>query len=337
MNTSHINQTLPPPLPTFPGVRLDPRAIDISATVLISLSIFTNGIAILVIAMNRKIWNITHGILASMFTASLLYETLYALPFNHFLSELAFSAPLFCSLIRGIGLTLMFITTLHHCLICLNRYLNLAYPFTYRQRASYRYALPAIIMVWIIGIITGSIPYYSFRIPVPTNRCIVSIDNEAERIYVNTATSILYFLPLVIMIISYGHLFYVINNKPKVLSLIRSNKVSQSFLEVNKKLIQQTFGILGVYIILWMPYQTIFLLISNYNVSFPLYNAFRMLRLFALFYLVINPLLFIYHISTLRKETMRTFTKRIPSKRTNSHNKVLTTEFIPTITYESNV
>ena len=330
-----IDETFPPPQVIINP--LDSKALDISAVVLISLGIVSNGISILVIAVNRKIWNITHGILASMFTASLLYDTIYALPFFHFYNQIAITAPLFCSLVRGIGLTLMFITTLHHCLICFNRYVSLAHPFKYRLRASYRYAVPLILLVWAAGIITGSAPYYSFRIP-STNRCVVTSlrSPESERVYLNIATGVLYFLPLGIMIISYSHLFYVINHRPKLL-MKRANTVSQSFLEINKKLIQQTCAILGVYIVLWMPYQIIFLLIANRIVSLPLYNAFRVLRLFALSYLVINPLLFMYHLSTLRKENTRNYTKKTKSQYTNGHFTPTSTESKRTTTYESNV
>lgn len=336
MNETSVKQTALPP--ANPGNPLDSQAIEIASAILISLGIATNGIAILIIAIRRKKWNITHGILASMFTASLLYDTVSALPSSLFRVQLSFTAPLFCSLLRGIGLTLIFVTTLHHCLICFNRYLSLAYPFKYRLRASYRYAVPLIVMIWAAGIITGSAPYYTFRIP-STNRCIVTNTNslESERIYLNVATGVLYFLPLGIMIVSYGHLFYVINNKPKLLSLMRVNKVSQSFLELNKKLIQQTCAILGVYIILWMPYQISFILTTNGYFNIDLYYAFQVFQLFASSYLVINPLLFMYHISTLRKGNARISSKKLKSQRSNGHFTPTSIESKRTTTYESNV
>ena len=262
---------------------------------------------LILICRKSKLWSSVYVILASMFSAGVLFGSVYLIP-RFAYGNLQAMGP-YCRLLITFGQASGVIFMLHQCLICLDRYFAVLSPLKYRTYATNKIAFMVIFIIWLIAFLGASIPLMTFH-PIVGKTCNGSTQNvEADTIFTFTLLGALFFLPLIVIILTYAHIIYIFNHRdPLVSSLHQDDSTKLTFLRKNRKLVMNVAVISSVLIVMWCPYVTIVLI---YRVK-PVYSALELMvinivQYLAFSYPAVSPLLYAYNMKSLRREVVRDY------------------------------
>ncbi|XP_054720435.1 melanocortin receptor 5-like [Uloborus diversus] len=147
------------------------------------------------------------------------------------------------------------ISVLHLLALAVNHYIGILRPLHYAHMVTRRTAMVAIVATWFFPLVFfliyfSSVPNDGFQ----SENC--SSYNFLLYSPFRVTTSLMFFVPLLLMSVMYGHMFVVVRQHQKGLLQCPSSRQ----LHKNVKAIITTLLILGTYVLGWMPAVLFFIL-----------------------------------------------------------------------------
>ncbi|EDV21884.1 uncharacterized protein TRIADDRAFT_59539 [Trichoplax adhaerens] len=194
------------------------------------MCIITNAFIFITIVRRKKLRTPANDILQSMFISGFLFGAVYILPKWTNLEYLRW--PIYCSLSGPIGVHFTLIFNFHQCLICIDKLLALRWPLKYRISISHCKMITVIIVIWLVAAFAAFSPLMFFR-PISNVYCIQrSRDMEKEALYLKIIYGLVFFVPLILMVISYtGNIYHW--KSASLLFELRSMSSLISFLNIS--------------------------------------------------------------------------------------------------------
>ncbi|XP_077980446.1 alpha-2Db adrenergic receptor-like [Glandiceps talaboti] len=187
-------------------------------SVITSVSIIGNTLILLAFFTTPRLRRLTNYFYASLAISDLAAGIL-VMPFMASFTTNAywkFGKP-FCIVWLCIDMFVYSTSVYHMCVICLDRFLNVKYPFWYRVRRTRKVILSFIFVAWCLGLLTevpATIFYEHIRgesIVDYTLECDVEwMDNAAITVISFVVTVI---IPFLFVLILYGQIFFIIKNR----------------------------------------------------------------------------------------------------------------------------
>lgn len=276
---------------------------DNSAYAAISvITLFTNITVLILIITERKLHAMSNWILASMFCAGAVFAMAYLLPRWVFFYQWNIYYSYACLVLPMTGSALIINFNLHLALVSLDRYFCVTLPFEYQRPQTRMIVRLAILIVWFISFFIAYVPLFTFLIPSP-GQCIAQLSSRLYHNYICTVFSILFFLPLIILITTYSRIFWIVNNHTQRSQgiIVRSNSTSISAFYRNVRAIKYMIVILGLFVIFWMPYIILFLAwFTTSKITVQTLFLIRAFQYLAFSYPAVNPILYAYFTPCIR-------------------------------------
>ncbi|KAM4602179.1 adenosine receptor A1-like [Polymixia lowei] len=201
-----------------------PRFKDpyIVAELLIALlSVTGNFLVCLAVTRNRKLRTVTNYFLVSLSVADILVGLL-AVPCAvlTYLGRPRHNLPL-CLLLLSILMVLTQSSVLSLVAVAVERYVAILLPFQYQRIMSPRNARLALLLTWILSLLSGSVPLMDWhKQPPDSDYCIFTcVVDMNYMVYFNFFGCFL--VPLVVMFIFYGHIFITIRRQLRRIAVAR--------------------------------------------------------------------------------------------------------------------
>ncbi|KAG8193405.1 hypothetical protein JTE90_009631 [Oedothorax gibbosus] len=147
------------------------------------------------------------------------------------------------------------IIVFHLLALAVNHYIGILRPLHYAATVTRRTAISAIVAMWVIPVVFF-LSYFSLVPDDGFQSEYCSKYNFLLRLPFRVTTSLLFFVPLVLMSGMYGHMFFLVRHHQKGLASTKSSRQ----LHKNVKAIITTLLILGTYVLGWMPAVLYFIL-----------------------------------------------------------------------------
>lgn len=295
-----------------------------------SVSIITNAFLFIIIIRRKKLRTPANDILFSMFICGFLFGAVYVLPKWTNIEYIKW--PIYCSLSSPIGVFFAFLFNLHQCLVCFDKFLALKWPLTYRIAVNHCKMMTVIVVIWIVAGFAAFSPLIFYR-PINDKFCIlISRDFNAESTYLKVVYGLVFFVPLILMVLCYTGIIIIVNSRTQMDKYRNIASLDQTFFSITVKTAKQMAVISGVFVVLWLPFIALSLyLVVNVHVVvhqgswiLPMFEAFRFL---AFAYPAINPILCGYYVTSIRRamrhDVVRKLTvgnKKSSEKHSNSAN-----------------
>ena len=269
--------------------------------------LITNTIMLFIIAISKRLWMPTTLILSTMFFSSILYATLYILPQQ--ILRYYFKITWLCSIFSQFEIAFIMCLNLHLFIISLEKYFAVISPLKYRLYSSrYKHVLMILLMIWLVTIFVTIIPIIMAG-QIDTTKCsLPPLQIVYFLVYFILVTLFFYFLPLMILLITSIKVSLVFK-RGRGLSYYRNKSLSIPRFKRYYQDYRNSLYILCIYVVFVLPYVIALLYESalataNYlgsTISLldqPLYIF--ILRMLALFYVALNPLIMSYYNVTLK-------------------------------------
>ena len=265
----------------------------------------TNASLLLFITFHRKLHNITNFILCSKLLIGFFFGVFYVIP-RQGIPALSHVLVL-CDIIPQVGNGLMVNLNLHVCLISFHRYFFIINTFRYKERATPRNVTIVVGCTWLLSIFIAIIPFFTFR-PINITKCVGITNITAETIYLSTVFIILFLIPLVMLVATYGKILVV------VLSLHHDDiypvgeKLSIIKVKTNRKALIQAAVMIGIFFCLFVPFVigviVFFFALQTGNVG-SLFHVLTATQYPAFCYPTISPILNILFMGDIRVEVIQ--------------------------------
>ncbi|XP_066193199.1 D(1) dopamine receptor-like [Sylvia atricapilla] len=173
----------------------------------------------------------------------------------------------FCDLWVAFDITCCTASILHLCLISLERYWAIASPFLYQRRVTQRVAFVTIGVAWLLSLLISFVPVQlqwhkdreqrGFNGSVEEGSC----DPSLSRTYAISSSLISFYVPVAVMLGTYGRLFLVARRQLRRVSSLerpgsrRPREPSlKNSLKKEAKVLQTLSIIVGVFVCCWLPF-----------------------------------------------------------------------------------
>lgn len=286
------------------GIPFETVQASIVFSFIVGLTVITNaGMLGLIIAV-RKLHTMSNWIMASMFCSGIIFAVLYLLPRWVLYYQGVSEDPIACTVLPFTGIGLIVNLNLHLTLVSLDRYFCVMFPFKYEMKKTRVIAMSSVAACWLISILGAYLPLFTILIVDP-NKCIgLQTANPVHYAYLLTIFSVLFFFPLLVLIVTYTQILLIVNShtqRDKIIS--RRASTPLSVIKRNIRAIKYMAIMIGIFIIFWLPYVILFLLLNSYE-KVPIATAqiIRSFQYLAFSYPAINPLLYGYFTASLRRE-----------------------------------
>ncbi|EDV27025.1 uncharacterized protein TRIADDRAFT_54536 [Trichoplax adhaerens] len=269
------------------------------------LTIVNNAILLCVILFHRNLWKATNVIIISMSTAAILWASLYLIP-RFVRKDVRFNNSIFCTLLPQFYVLFDVAVCLHLCLISYEKYYAILFPFRYIEDITIRSSVIAISISWLIALIAAAAPFWSHRYFLK-GLCVVRniFKEESELAYYLVIYCVVFFLPLVSMLIVYGHIFIIANRHIRKFNIGRQN-VSKRTLVRNVRAARYMAVVVCAFTVMCLPYH-IFFFVHFFRIPLDLTDHMKGLRYLSFSYMFINPVMYGY----LNPEIRKTFVKHV--------------------------
>ncbi|XP_071798561.1 5-hydroxytryptamine receptor 2C-like [Asterias amurensis] len=180
----------------------------------IFVSVVGNLLVCLAIMTERALHSATNYFLFSMAIADLMVALL-VMPIGlvKYLLGVWLLGPTMCNIWVSLDVLCCTSSIMHICTISLDRYLAICNPFTTQHRS--RFQTPGkIIIVWLISITLCS-PIFVLGFVSTSEVLNVEICIMTNRLFAIYGSIIAFFIPLVIVIVTYGRTAYILNKKAR--------------------------------------------------------------------------------------------------------------------------
>ncbi|RDD36364.1 Alpha-2B adrenergic receptor [Trichoplax sp. H2] len=267
----------------------------------------TNTTMLLIIAISKRMWMPTSLILCSMFISSIIYSILYILPQQ--ILRYYFPVTWICSIFSLFEIAFIMCLNLHLFAISFEKYSAVVSPLKYRLYSSrYKHYLIILLVIWLIAVFISILPI-AISGSIDVQRCsLPPLQIVYFIIYLALVTLFLYFLPLMILLVTSVKVGLVFKcgrglryYRSKSLSLTRFKRYYRDY--------RNNLYLLCIYVVFVLPYiiallhQSIIASQQYWGMTIsqidPSLHVF-ILRMIALFYVALNPLIMSYYNVTLK-------------------------------------
>ncbi|EDV20110.1 uncharacterized protein TRIADDRAFT_61508 [Trichoplax adhaerens] len=256
-----------------------------------------NSILLVFIALQKRLRTISNCILISMSLDAILIAVLYLVPRQVLEASTLKKSPLFCNLSLTFGISFFINLNFHMCILSLERYFSVVYPFRYKSLITQRNVIIVLLISWAFSTLAGFIPFmifFNLSNQVCTNR---SNDELAETIYYYIVFIILFYIPLIIIIATYTRIVWIVRTMNRNHLRTKNSIITE---KKNKKALLQVSIIVGIFCLCWIPYTTYYLILRLDMNDF-LISIWRPLQILAFSNPAISPLLFAYFNADVRE------------------------------------
>ncbi|XP_028574226.2 histamine H2 receptor [Podarcis muralis] len=244
-----------------------PTAIVLA--VLIIGTVFGNVMVCLAVYFNRRLRNLTNCFIVSLAFTDLLLG-LMVLPFSAiyevYSHEWIFSVTL-CNIYISLDVMLCTASILNLFMISLDRYYAITAPLRYNTMVTPKRVAVAMFLIWVVSLMVSFLPIHlAWNTNGSTVQNTQSTDGKQEcKLEVNAGYVLVdglltFYLPLLVMCITYYRIFKIAREQAKRINHTNSCTSIRNALPTVKehKAIVTLAAVMGAFIICWFPYFTVF-------------------------------------------------------------------------------
>ncbi|XP_063498670.1 histamine H2 receptor isoform X3 [Symphalangus syndactylus] len=234
--------------------------ITVVLAVLILITVAGNVVVCLAVGLNRRLRNLTNCFIVSLAITDLLLGLL-VLPFSaiYQLSCKWSFGKVFCNIYTSLDVMLCTASILNLFMISLDRYCAVMDPLRYPVLVTPVRVAISLVLIWVISITLSFLSIHlgwnsrneSSKSNHTTSKCKVQV-NEVYGLVDGLVT---FYLPLLIMCITYYRIFKVARDQAKRINHISSWKAAT--IREHKATVTLA-AVMGAFIICWFPYFTAF-------------------------------------------------------------------------------
>ncbi|KAM6122629.1 histamine H2 receptor [Phoenicopterus ruber ruber] len=242
-------------------------AVGSCLAILIMITLFGNIIVCLAVTLDRRLRSLTNCIIVSLAITDLLLGLL-VLPFSAFYEltkEWPFSSTL-CNIYTSLDVMLCTASILNLFMISLDRYFAVTTPLRYSQLVTPSRVAVGLVVIWTVSLMVSFLPIH---LGWNTNGTVVQNTapncNKECRLEVNSVYGLVdalltFYIPLVIMCITYYQIFKIAREQAKRINHTwshSSNTPMPPMVKEHKATVTLAV-VLGAFIVCWFPYFTVF-------------------------------------------------------------------------------
>ncbi|XP_042310090.1 histamine H2 receptor [Sceloporus undulatus] len=244
--------------------------IGIVLTVLVVVTVCGNVMVCLVVSFNRKLRSLTNCFIVSLAFTDLLLGLL-VLPFSATYEIFSHEWPLgitWCNIYISLDVMLCTASILNLFVISLDRYYAITAPLRYPTVVTPLWAAVAMVLIWVVSLMVSFLPIHlGWNTNDTTIQNTRLVDGKQEcKLEVNTLYVLVdglltFYLPLVVMCITYYRIFKIAREQAKRINYTSCCKTVRHALPTVKehKATVTLAAVMGAFIICWFPYFTVFM------------------------------------------------------------------------------
>ena len=258
-------------------------------------TLLTNVFLFMMIMSCKRLRMTSNYIIASMCFVGILIALLYLLP--RWTIPTFYRNPLLCQILPAIGQGLLLNLNFHVCLVSLERYIIILYPFWHRKYCCKKLLLWIISIVWMLTISFPFIPLMTYQ-PIHQHGCnnYIVLDKVSNLIMYCVYFSVFFFFPVTILISTYTCIFAkIISGQTKF------SKRANIFRRKRKTLCHISI-IVGLFILIWLPFVIAFFVLQLRTKTKQQLEILTITQYVSFSYPAINPLLYTYYTTSIREE-----------------------------------
>ncbi|EDV27336.1 Trace amine-associated receptor 7e [Trichoplax sp. H2] len=271
--------------------------------VISGLTILTNISLLGLIISERKLHTTSNWIMASMFFTGIIFGLFYLLPRWTLYYQWLYKDPIACTVLPLTGIGLIINLNLHLTLVSLDRYLCVMFPIRYKIRKTCLIVMLSVVAVWLLSILSAYLPLVTILIPLPDRCAELTSSNPLHQAYLILIFSVLFFFPLLVLIVTYTQILFIVNNHQRNKIMHQRGSTPISLIKRNIRAIKCMAIMIGIFILFWLPYiVSLFMFFFPGLVTSTAQESVRNLQYLAFSYPAINPLVYAYVTASLRRE-----------------------------------
>ena len=304
MATAEGQDKLSPYLTNNHGLmQIQSTLIEIMWCITGGTTILTNLGILLLMAYHRKLRQPPQApYMISMFVGSFLSAVFYVLP-RHINTKNSpmLLYPFTCSIMPYLGASFLVNLNFHICILTLNRYLSIEFPFRHLHYLSYKATACVLFCLWLLTAAIAALPLMTF---VQYNGSICALNiiakNEnarlSQQIYLSVIFTCLLILPLACFLPCYARIFYIVNVHARRMQGETDSHGHQSSLNRrNIKAAKQIIILVTLFLICYLPFAIGFMILNvrpGLKYTNTEIHLIQLLRFIAFSYAAVNPILF---------------------------------------------
>ncbi len=224
--------------------------------------------------------------------------------------------------------TLLSISTYNLCLLSLEKYFAIVHPILHKQTFSFNKAIIGIVTAWILGIISNLFNTTTSGIRgVICYRMVFWPSKLAQRATGVTNCLLKFFLPLALMLYTYGRILHVLNTKVAP-GQTSTSGAPNKFGKAKRNTVKLLVLVCSCFIFCW-SFNQFFFMAFNLGAPLSLTTPFYQFSVIAVFInSCINPFIYVFKFEEFQKGLRDLFGGCLPKKKrpdTNSDQPVSTT------------
>ena len=225
-----------------PGDVNDPLNIFSFSCLLLIITMTLSGNALVILAFkkNTKIRTVTNYFVVSLAMADILVA-LVSMPIwaAYLMSGVQLKQGLlkvwtFIDILCGVA------SIINLTAISIERYFCITYPLNYHTTMTSRKAITTIIIIWVFSIIMSSLKIILWELPPPKYELVIVIS--------------CFFVPLLIMCISYRYIFKTARFQARQIALLIKGNVKNFLLASEMRATKTIAVVIGAFVICWGPF-----------------------------------------------------------------------------------
>nr|XP_016852849.1 PREDICTED: histamine H2 receptor isoform X1 [Anolis carolinensis]XP_016852850.1 PREDICTED: histamine H2 receptor isoform X1 [Anolis carolinensis]XP_016852851.1 PREDICTED: histamine H2 receptor isoform X1 [Anolis carolinensis]XP_016852852.1 PREDICTED: histamine H2 receptor isoform X1 [Anolis carolinensis]XP_016852853.1 PREDICTED: histamine H2 receptor isoform X1 [Anolis carolinensis]XP_016852854.1 PREDICTED: histamine H2 receptor isoform X1 [Anolis carolinensis] len=244
--------------------------IGITLTILVVVTVCGNVMVCLVVCFNRRLRSLTNCFIVSLAFTDLLLGLL-VMPFSatYEISSHTWSMGItWCNIYISLDVMLCTASILNLFVISLDRYYAITAPLRYHSVVTPFRAGVALVLIWVVSLMVSFLPIH---LGWNTNNTTIQNTHVMDRkqecmlevnaLYVLVDGLLTFYLPLVVMCITYYRIFKIAREQAQRInytSCCTSTRNALPTLKEHKATVTLA-AVMGAFIICWFPYFTVFM------------------------------------------------------------------------------
>ncbi|XP_010000413.1 PREDICTED: histamine H2 receptor [Chaetura pelagica] len=235
---------------------------------LIVVTLCGNIIVCLAVTRDHRLRSLTNCIIVSLAITDLLLALL-VLPFSAFY-ELSKEWPFgstFCNIYTSLDVMLCTASILNLFMISLDRYFAVTAPLRYNQLVTPSRVAVGLVVIWAVSLMVSFLPIHlgwntnGTRVQNTVSNCSKECKLEVNPLYGLVDALLTFYIPLVIMCITYYRIFKIAREQAKRINhtwCSSSNGPVPPMVKEHKATVTLAV-VMGAFIVCWFPYFTVFI------------------------------------------------------------------------------
>lgn len=223
-------------------------------------------------------------------------------------------------------------------IISIDRFLAITKPFEYQSRMTKRVGFSLIAFVWVYAMLWGVLSLVNWEGGSQSNIKVRKMGARScaknDKIYYTTAMAVAFFLPLLIVIVTYSCVFRVAFTQAKAVASLDPNKGKRRILR-ELKATKTISVVIGVFIVCWLPAFILIVMSSWCSVCFESFQksptlaqvvTIPFISVLPVMNSSLNPLIYTVFNKEFRAAFSRMLCRRREASRNNALDEVSVTE-----------